>query len=102
MAQLPLDARPEEMMQVAGRLQTLISEIEAEKTAMDTLVKEDFTGENAGTVSNALAGVYSDYISAKLADQITTLTTSKTVLEGSSTRLAEAESTTTSSFNRSV
>lgn len=102
MAVLPLDARPEEMMQVAGQLQRLIGEIEAEKSAMDTLVKEDFTGENAGTVSNALAGVYSDYISAKLADQITTLTTSKTVLEGSSTRLAEAETNTISSFNRSA
>ena len=102
MAVLPLDARPEEMMQVAGQLQRLIGEIEAEKSAMDTLVKEDFTGENAGTVSNALAGVYSDYISAKLADQITTLTTSKTVLEGSSTRLAEAGTNTISSFNRSA
>ena len=102
MAVLPLDARPEEMMQVAGQLQRLIGEIEAEKSAMDTLVKEDFTGENAGTVSNALAGVYSDYISAKLADQITKLTTSKTVLEGSSTRLAEAETNTISSFNRSA
>lgn len=102
MAQLPLDARPEEMMQVAGQLQTLISEIDSEKSAMDTLVKEDFTGENAGTVSNALAGVYSDYISTKLADQITTLTTSKTVLEGSANRLTEAETTTTSSFNQGI
>ena len=102
MAVLPLDAKPEEMMEVAGQLQTLIGEIEGEKTSMDTLVKDDFTGENKGTVSNALAGVYTDYISSKLADQITTLTTSKTVLEGSSTRLAEAETTTTSSFNRGV
>ena len=99
MAQLPLDARPEEMMQVAGRLQTLINEIESEKTAMDTLVKDDFTGENAGTVSNALAGVYSEVISSKLADQITTLTTSKTVLENSAGRLEAAESTSIGSFN---
>ena len=99
MAVLPLDAKPEEMMQVASRLQTLISEIEAEKTAMDTLVKDDFTGENAGTVSNALAGVYDQVISSKLADQITTLTTSKTVLESSAGRLEAAESTSIGSFN---
>ena len=99
MAVLPLDAKPEEMMEVAGQLQTLIGEIEGEKTSMDTLVKDDFTGENKGTVSNALAGVYTDYISSKLADQITTLTTSKTVLESSAGRLEAAESTSVGSFN---
>ncbi len=102
MAQLPLDARPGEMLEVAGHLQSLISEIDSEKSAMDTLVKDDFTGENAGTVSNALAGVYTDFISTKLADQITTLTTSKTVLESSAGRLEEAETTTTSSFNQGI
>lgn len=102
MAQLPLDARPEEMMQVASQLQTLITEIDTEKTQMDTLVKEEFTGENAGTVSNALAGVYSDMISSKLAEQIATLTTSKTVLESSAGRLEEAETTTTSSFDQNI
>lgn len=99
MAQLPLDARPGEMIEVAGKLQTLISEIETEKQEMDTLVRDDFTGENKGTVSNALAGVYSDCISTKLGDQITTLTTSKNVLESSAGRLEAAESTSIGSFN---
>ena len=31
MAVLPLDAKPEEMMEVAGQLQTLIGEIEVKK-----------------------------------------------------------------------
>ena len=44
MAQLPLDARPGEMLEVAGHLQSLISEIETEKGAMDTLVKDDLIG----------------------------------------------------------
>ena len=66
---------------------------------MDTLVREDFTGENKGTVSNALAGVYSDCISTKLGDQITTLTTSKTVLAKSAERLEVAENTSIGSFN---
>ena len=102
MAQLPLDARPEEMLQVASKLQTLISEIDTEKTELDTLVQEDFTGENAGTVSNALAGVYTDIISKELANEITTLTNSKTVLESSAGRLEEAETESTSSINQGL
>lgn len=102
MAQLPLDARPEEMMQVASKLQTLISEIETEKGALDTLITVEFPERNEGTVSKALADIYNANISTKLANQITTLTTSKNVLESSAERLEEAETTTTSGFNQGI